>query len=113
MASPDLDAPARVSRLSARTSPSGSVRGGVPVILIFSLALARAVECRAQEQLHPSQDQTQSQTQDQNPSVADAARQERARKQNQQNQARHVYTAEDLKREHILTPEDRAEFAAR
>jgi nucleoid-associated protein YgaU len=113
MASPDLDAPARVSRLSAATSPSGSVRGGVRFILIFSLALAGAAECRAQQRPQPSQDQVESQTQDQNSSVAEAARQERARKQNQQNKARHVYTAEDLKREHILTSEDRAEFAAR
>ena len=113
MASPDLDAPARVSHLSAVTYPSGPVRRGVLFILIFSFACAGAPPCRAQEQAQQSQDQVQSQTPDQNSSVAQAARQERARKQNQQKKIRHVYTAEDLKRERILTPKDRAEFEAR
>ncbi|HEX8836857.1 MAG TPA: LysM peptidoglycan-binding domain-containing protein [Candidatus Acidoferrum sp.] len=111
MASPDLDAPARVSHLSADTSPSGSVRRCVPFILIFSFAFAGARQCRAQEQ--SQQGQGQSQTPDRYSSVAEAARQERARKQNQQKKTSHVYTAEDLNRERILTPEDRAEFEAR
>lgn len=90
MASPDLDAPARVSHLSADKYPSGSVRRCVPFILIFSFAFAGARQCRAQELTQQSQDQAQSQTPDRNSSVAEAARQERARKQNQQkkNQAR-------------------------
>ncbi|HEY6945715.1 MAG TPA: LysM peptidoglycan-binding domain-containing protein [Candidatus Acidoferrum sp.] len=68
--------------------------------------------CRAQSQ--QEQDQGQNQTQDQkNQDVAEAARQERARKQSQQKKSKHVYTAEDLKRERILTPEDRAELEAR
>jgi LysM repeat protein len=45
--------------------------------------------------------------------VADAARQEQARKQNQQKKSKHVYTDEDLKHAQILTPEDRAEVEAR
>ena len=111
MASPDLDAPARVSRLSVEESPSGARRRCVSLLLIFSVALAAATPCRAQEPTQQSQGQ--SQTQDQEQSVAEVARQERTRKQNQQKKYRHVYTSEDLKREHILTPDDRAEFAAR
>ena len=113
MASPDLDSPARVSHLSAARPPSGSVRCCVPVILIFSLAFAGARPCRAKGRTQPGQDQGQSQAPDQNSGVAEAARQERARKQNLQRQASHVYTAEDLKRDHILTPKDRAELEAR
>lgn len=108
MASPDLDALARISRLTAVKSPFGSQRCCVPAFLIFALAVAGAVvPCRAQDQ---AQDQTQSQK-DQN--VAEAARQERARKETQQKKSRHVYTADDLKREQILTPEDRAQLEAR
>ena len=44
--------------------------------------------------------------------VAEAARQEQARKTNQQKKAKHVYTDEDLKRAQILTPEDRAQIEA-
>lgn len=113
MASPDLDAPARVSHLSAAKSPSGSVRSGVRFLLIFSLAFAGAWQGRAQEQTEQSQDQFPSQTPDQNSSVAEAARQERARKQSQQRKTGHVYTAEDLKREHILNSKDRAGLETR
>lgn len=49
--------------------------------------------------------------QDQN--VAEAARQERARKHQQRKPSKHVYTEEDLKRQHILTPEDQALVEAR
>ena len=38
--------------------------------------------------------------------VADAARQERERKEHAGRHSAHVYTNEDLKRKHILTPED-------
>jgi len=38
--------------------------------------------------------------------VADAARQERERKQHSARRSNHVYTNEDLKRKHILVPED-------
>lgn len=107
MASPDLDALARISRLTAVKSPFGSLRYCVPALLIFSSAIAGAAPCRAQDQ---AQDQTQNQKEQ---SVAEAARQERARKETQQKKSKHVYTAEDLKREHILTPEDRAQLEAR
>jgi LysM domain len=45
--------------------------------------------------------------------VADAARQERARKEAEHKKPKHVYTEEDLKRAQILTPEDRAELEAK
>ena len=45
-------------------------------------------------------------------SVAEAARQERARQQADGDRATHVYTDEDLARPKILTPEDRARYAA-
>jgi nucleoid-associated protein YgaU len=82
----------------------------VSALLISSFAFASATLCRARTQQEPDQNQTQDQN---NQDVAEAARQERARKQNQQKKSKHVYTAEDLKREHILTPEDRAELEAR
>jgi len=111
MASPVLDAPARVSHLRAGESSSDAQRSCVSLLLIFSLSLPAATQCRAQEQTQ--QGQVQSQTQDQEQSVAEVARQERTRKQNQQKKTRHVYTTEDLKRERILTLEDHAEFEAR
>jgi nucleoid-associated protein YgaU len=45
--------------------------------------------------------------------VAEAARQEKARKAAQQKSPLHVYTEEDLKRKTILTPEDQAHVEAR
>jgi len=51
----------------------------------------------------------ESQSQD----VAEAARQQQARKAAPRNVPRHVYTDEDLKKEKILTPDDQAEVAAR
>jgi nucleoid-associated protein YgaU len=45
--------------------------------------------------------------------VAEAAKQERARKESQQKKSKHVYTEEDLKRAQILIPEDRAELEAK
>ena len=107
MTSPDLDAPARVSCLTAVKPPFGAPRSCVPAIVICSFVLLGTLQCRAQEQ---AQDQTQNQK---DQSVAEAARQERARKETQQKKSKHVYTAEDLKLEHILTPEDRAQLEAR
>jgi LysM repeat protein len=75
------------------------VQFAVPAILFLSLATFGATISRAQDQ----QDQ----------SVAEAARQERARKQEAQKTAKHVYTEEDLKHPHILTPEDRAKIEAK
>jgi len=66
----------------------------IPGILLFSCALLFATECYAQD-------------------VADAAKQERARKESQQKKPKRVYTEEDLKRAQILTPEDRAQIEAR
>lgn len=104
MAKPDLDAPATVRRSSPLGSFPGYVRFLVPSVLIFSISIVSAAQSYAQDQ-----------------DVAEAARQERARKEkenaqqhnNQQKKSKHVYTAEDLKREHILTPEDRAQVEAR
>jgi nucleoid-associated protein YgaU len=45
--------------------------------------------------------------------VAEAARQERARKENQQKPPKHVYTEEDLRRARILTPEDSEKLQAK
>jgi nucleoid-associated protein YgaU len=45
--------------------------------------------------------------------VAEAARQERARKENQQNPPKHVYSEEDLRRARILTPEDSERLQAK
>jgi nucleoid-associated protein YgaU len=58
-----------------------------------------------------SRAQNQSQTTDQD--VAEAARQERARKEAQQKKSQHVYTEEDLHRAQILTPEDHAQVVAK
>ena len=66
----------------------------IPGILLFSCVILVTTECRAQD-------------------VADAAKQERTRKESQQKKSKHVYTEEDLKRAQILTPEDRAQIEAR
>src|SRR5712691_12526943 len=90
----DLDTSAS-TRLSGAVSPvSGYLRPCLPVILISSCLVFGATRCTAQD-------------------VAEAARQERTRKENQQKKPKHVYTDEDLKRAQILTPEDRAEVEAR
>ena len=68
-------------------------------IIFLSFATFGAAVSRAQDQ----QDQ----------SVAEAARQERARKQELQKRAKHVYNEEDLKLPNILTPEDRAQVEAK
>jgi nucleoid-associated protein YgaU len=68
-------------------------------ILLLSFATFGAAVTHAQDQ----QDQ----------SVAEAARQERARKQELQRHGKHVYTQEDLKHPNILTPEDRAQVEAK
>jgi LysM repeat protein len=78
---------------------SRSHRFASPAILFLSFATLGATVSRAQDQ--------------QSQSVAEAARQERARKQEQQKTAKHVYTEEDLKHANILTPEDRAQIEAK
>jgi nucleoid-associated protein YgaU len=76
-----------------------SVRLAAPAILFLSFATFGATVSRAEDQ----QDQT----------VAEAARQEHARKQELQKRAKHVYTEEDLKHPSILTPEDREQVEAK
>jgi nucleoid-associated protein YgaU len=73
---------------------SAALRLCLPGFLVLSISILVASECRAQD-------------------VADAAKQERARKESQQKKSKHVYTEEDLKRAQILTPEDRAELDAK
>jgi len=83
------------TRLSGAVSPgSGYLRLCFPVILICSCLVFGATRCTAQD-------------------VAEAARQERTRKESQQKKPKHVYTDQDLKRAQILTPEDRAQVEAR
>jgi nucleoid-associated protein YgaU len=65
----------------------------VPCVAVCAGLLAAAVPSRAQD-------------------VAEAARQEKARKAKEQKAERHVYTNDDLKREHILTPGDQARAEA-
>jgi nucleoid-associated protein YgaU len=94
MARIDLLAPAPMnSTTTARRSPH-CVSLCLPVILFASCTLFAASQSSAQD-------------------VADAAKQERARKENQQKKNKHVYTEEDLKRAQILTPEDRAQIEAK
>ena len=83
------------TRLSGAVSPvRGYLRPCLPVILISSCLVFGAPRCTAQD-------------------VAQAARQERTRKESQQKKTKHVYTDQDLKRAQILTPEDRAQVEAR
>lgn len=63
-------------------------------ILFVTCAVFGAMQCSAQD-------------------VAEAARQERAQKENKQKKSKHVYTEQDLKRDQILTPEDRAQLEAK
>jgi LysM repeat protein len=90
----DLDTPLLTSPSYAARPASHFVRLTCSGILIISCTVFGFSQCYAQD-------------------VADAARQEQARKQNQQKKSKHVYTDEDLKRAQILTPEDRSEVEAR
>jgi nucleoid-associated protein YgaU len=90
----DLDTPLLNSPSYAARPASQFVRLTCSGILIISCTIFGFSQCYAQD-------------------VADAARQEQARKQNQQKKSKHVYTDEDLKRAQILTPEDRGEAEAR
>src|SRR5579863_6667458 len=96
----DLNGP---MSLQPRRTGSGRIlhsrRFAASAILFLGFATFGATVSRAQDQ----QDQ----------SVAEAARQERARKQELQKRAKHVYTEEDLKHPNILTPEDRAVIEAK
>ncbi len=63
-------------------------------MLALSCAIFAATQCYAQD-------------------VADAARQQQGSRENKQKKSKHVYTEEDLKHAQILTPEDRAQVAAK
>ena len=96
----DLNGP---MSLQPRRSGLGRIlrpaRLAAPAVIFLSFATFGSTISRAQDQ----QDQT----------VAEAARQERARKEELQKRAKHVYTEEDLKHPSILTPEDRAQVEAK
>jgi nucleoid-associated protein YgaU len=81
--------PSTASRLSLRL-----LRLCSPGILFVTCAVFGAAQCSAQD-------------------VADAARQERAQKESKQKTSKRVYTEQDLKRDQILTPEDRAQMQAK
>src|SRR5579864_3142560 len=96
----DLNGPMSFKpRLTGSRRVSRARQFSAPAIIFLSFAIFGAAISRAQDQ----QDQ----------SVAEAARQERARKQELQKRAKHVYTEEDLKHPNILTPEDRAQVEAK
>ncbi len=80
--------PSTVVRLSLRP-----LRLCAPGILFVACAIFGATQCAAQD-------------------VAETARQERAQKEKQK-KTKHVYTEQDLKRDQILTPEDRAQVEAK
>jgi len=86
---PLLTIPSSTSRLSSRY-----VRLTCSGILVISCTIFGFTQTYAQD-------------------IAEAARKEQARKDNQQKKPKHVYTDDDLKRAQILTPEDRAEVEAR
>ena len=88
----------------------GSLRRCLPGLLLFSFCIFGSPIGHAQEQQASGQQDQNQQAQDQD--VAKAAREARARKQANPAKPGHVYTAEDLKRDQILTPEDRAMFEA-
>jgi LysM repeat protein len=94
MTSTDLSSCSK-KHIHTRVSLRTPLRCGL-TILLCSCLFAGAAECRARA----PQD------------VAEAARQERARKEQQKKQ-KHVYTDEDLRRAKILTPDDEARVEAR
>ncbi len=88
---------------SLSTRRQHALSNAVAALLLGSALFVAAPELRAQ-----SSDSQQS-SQD----AAEAARQERARKEQNSNPSEHhVYTNEDLRRGKILTPEDQSRAAA-
>src|SRR6266704_2176863 len=85
---PLVTGPSTAARLSRRC-----LSLCLPGIVFVSCAVCGATQCSAQD-------------------VAEAARQERAQKESKQKKSKHVYTEQDLKRDRILTPEDRAQVEA-
>src|SRR5207245_30577 len=94
MLRPDLDTPVLMGSSTAVRLSLRLLRLCSPGILFVSCAVFGATQCSAQD-------------------VAEAARQERAQKENKQKKSKHVYTEQDLKRDQILTPEDRAQVEAK
>lgn len=94
MAIPGLTALKPLSLSLVAKPLSTCVRLCIPAFLVFFCAVMGAVQCCAQD-------------------VAEAAKQERDRKEAQHKKPKHVYTDEDLKRAQILTPEDRAQLEAK
>src|SRR5216684_4136340 len=90
----DLDTPLLGGPLTAVRTLQRPLRLCVPGILFVSCAVFGATQCSAQD-------------------VAEAARQERTQKESKQKKTKHVYTEQDLKRDQILTPEDRAQAEAK
>jgi nucleoid-associated protein YgaU len=90
----DLDTPFLTGPSIAARPSIRLLRLSFPVLLFASCVFIGAAQCYGQD-------------------VADAAKQEKARKEAQQKKPKHVYTEEDLKRAQILTPEDRAQIEAK
>src|SRR5438445_13494218 len=86
----DLDTPVLMGSSTAVRLSLRLLRLCSPGALFVSCAVFGATQCSAQD-------------------VAEAARQERAQKESKQKKSKHVYTEQDLKRDQILTPEDRAQ----
>lgn len=89
LVTPFVTGPSTAARLSRRC-----LSLCFPGIVFVSCAVFGATQCSAQD-------------------VAEAARQERAQKESKQKKSKHVYTEQDLKRDQILTPEDRAQVEAK
>jgi nucleoid-associated protein YgaU len=90
----DLDIPFSSGPSIAVRPSHRFLRLSVPAILFVSCSLFISTQCFGQD-------------------VADAAKQEKTRKEAQRKKTKHVYTEEDLKRAQILTPEDRAQIEAK
>jgi nucleoid-associated protein YgaU len=90
----DLDTPLVTGPSTAARLSRRCLSLCFPGIVFVSCAVFGATQCSAQE-------------------VAEAARQERAQKESKQKKSKHVYTEQDLKRDQILTPEDRAQVEAK
>jgi nucleoid-associated protein YgaU len=90
----DLDTPLVTGPSTAARLSRRCLSLCFPGIVFVSCAVFGATQCSAQD-------------------VAEAARQERARKESKQKKSKHVYTEQDLKRDQILTPEDRAQVEAK
>src|SRR5437899_9867749 len=90
----DLDTPVLMGSSTAVRLSLRLLRLCSPGFLFATCAVFGATQCSAQD-------------------VAEAARQERAQKESKQKKSKHVYTEQDLKRDQILTPEDRAQVEAK